>query len=66
MSINVNILDLSVTGRQIIYGNYFCDNMGKNWRQEFVFVFDGGDCFFQVEYDVESGTFIKLWVNGES
>jgi len=53
-------------GKQIIYGNYFCDSTGKNWRQEFVFVFDGGDCFFQVEYDVESGTFIKLWVNGES
>ena len=27
---------------------------------------DGGECFFQVEYDVESRVFIKLLVNGES
>jgi len=53
-------------GRQIIYGNYFCDNLGKNWRQELIFVLDGGDCFFQVEYDVESGMFINLLVNGEA
>jgi hypothetical protein len=59
-------IGLERNGKQIIYGNYFCDNMGKNWRSEIVFVLDGGDCYFQVEYDVESGTFTKLLVNGES
>ncbi len=59
-------IGLDREGRQIIYGNYFCDNMGHNWRQEFVFAIDGGECYFQVEYDVESGLFIKLRVNGES
>jgi len=53
-------------GRQIIYGNYFCNSGSVNWRQDLVVVEDGGDCFFQVEYDVESGLFIKLLVNGES
>jgi len=52
-------------GRQIIYGNYFCSNE-DNWRQEFIMVIDGGECYFQVEYDVESGLFIRLLVNGES
>jgi hypothetical protein len=53
-------------GEKIIYGNFFCDNGGPDWRQEFVFVIDGGECYFQVEYDVKSGLFIKLRVNGEA
>jgi len=52
--------------RQIIYGNYFCDSGRVDWLQELVIVEDGGDCFFQVEYDVESEMFIKLLVNGEA
>jgi hypothetical protein len=52
--------------RQIIYGNFFCNNLGMDWRQKLVIVEDGGDCYFQVEYDVESEVFIKLLVNGVS
>jgi hypothetical protein len=52
--------------RQIIYGNYFCNSGSVNWREKLVVVDDGGDCFFQVEYDVESEVFIKLLVNGVS
>jgi hypothetical protein len=53
-------------GRRIIYGNYFCENGGINWHQKLVIVEDGGDCYFQVEYDVERDLFIKLLVNGVS
>ena len=53
-------------GSKIIYGNYFCNNMGFNWRQDIISVDDGGDCYFQVEYDVGEGMFIMLIVNGES
>ena len=53
-------------GTRIIYGNYFCDNGGKDWRLGLVFVMDGGECYFQVEYDVENGAFISLMVNGEA
>jgi len=53
-------------GRQIIYGNYFCNNLGMDWQKRLVIVDDGGDCYFQVEYDAKSGLFIKLMVNGES
>jgi len=53
-------------GRLIIYGNYFCNSGGVDWQQKLVVVIDGGECFFQVEYDVESGFFIKLLVNGEA
>ncbi len=59
-------IGLQRDGNNLIYGNYFCDNLGKNWRQEFISVEDGGNCYFQVEYDVQRGTFKMLMVNGES
>ena len=39
---------------------------GLHWRKEWVLVMDGGDCFFQLQFDVESGTFTALMVNGEA
>jgi hypothetical protein len=53
-------------GRKIVYGNYFCNNGGMDWQQELVIGIDGGECFFQIEYDLESELFIKLLVNGEA
>jgi hypothetical protein len=53
-------------GKRIIYGNFFCDNLGWDWASKLVFVLDGGECYFQIEYDVEDSVFIKLRVNGES
>jgi hypothetical protein len=53
-------------GRQIIYGNYFCNSAETDWRKELVQVNDGGDCYFQVKYDVETGTIYDLRVNGEA
>ena len=55
----------AIEGKKIIYGNFFCSEE-DNWQQEFVMVIDGGDCYFQVKYDVESGKFIYLAVNGEA
>ena len=52
--------------QKIIYGNYFCDNLNVNWSEKIVVVEDGGDCFFQIKYDVGEGKFIFLIVNGES
>ena len=51
---------------QIIFGNFFCSYQGFDWQTNLLFVEDGGDCFFQVEYDVSNGAFIAIWVNGES
>jgi hypothetical protein len=59
-------IGLMFKGDRIIYGNFFCDDTGMDWQQEFVIVLDGGDCFFQVKYDVKSGLFIGLQVNGEA
>ena len=51
-------------GRQVIFANDFCRALGGDWRQAPIIVDDGGDCYFQVEYDPAAGTFARLMVNG--
>lgn len=53
-------------GEQVIYANFFCDAYSGEWREELVLVSDGGDCFFQVKYNVATGEFYDLSVNGEA
>jgi hypothetical protein len=57
-------IGIVLDGKQIVYANYFCDSLETDWKKEFVFVLDGGDCFFQFKYDVDSGEFFDLQVNG--
>jgi hypothetical protein len=53
-------------GRQTIFVNAFCDTVTSDWQTEPVLVMDGGDCFFTVTYNVETGTFTGLTINGEA
>lgn len=57
---------LVVDGKSLIYGNFFCAETETDWTHAWVIVLDGGDCFFQVTFDVAGQTFIRLQVNGES
>jgi hypothetical protein len=51
-------------GRKVIYANFFCEAPSYDWHREPVDVDDGGDCYFQVEYDVDGGRFDNIAVNG--
>lgn len=51
-------------GQQYIYGNYFCDSFGVDWRNTFVAVDDGGSCFFQAIYDVSANEITQVYING--
>jgi hypothetical protein len=54
-------------GRRKIYANFFCNNAKiTDWKMRPVAVEDGGDCFFQIKYDIEAGTFSDLYINGEA
>jgi hypothetical protein len=54
-------------GRRKIYANFFCDRAKiTDWKTRPVAVEDGGDCFFQIKYDVDTGTFSDLYINGEA
>jgi hypothetical protein len=52
--------------KRVIFANFFCDPMHYEWQVQKVAVEDGGDCYFQIQYDVETGTFFNLYVNGSS
>lgn len=53
-------------GIQYIYLNALCAADDLDWQSEFIMVADGGDCFFQVIYQLDTGEFSNLMVNGEA
>lgn len=63
---NRQYIGIIVDDRHIIYANYFCDSASVDWTEEFVLVMDGGDCFFQFQYDVDTAEYFNLQVNGEA
>lgn len=63
---NRQYIGIMLDGKQIIYANYFCHSLETDWRKNFVFVLNGGDCFFQFKYDVNSAEFFDLLINGEA
>ena len=56
-----------VEGKKRIYCNFFHrDGEMAYWKSEPVFVLDGGDWYFQLEYDLESEKCLDLRINGEA
>lgn len=52
--------------KRVIFVNFFCNSLHYDWTYQEVVVDDGGDCYFQIRYDVETGTFFDLYVNGSA
>lgn len=62
-------LGYSDRGERWILVNSFCADHWKkdtSWKNDVVFVLDGGDCYFQVRYRVSTSSFARLEINGES
>lgn len=55
-----------VDDTRYIYANYFCDTFDFDWHNDFVFVMDGGNCFFQASYNLLTGKVESLYINGEA
>ena len=59
-----------VEGRRLIYANFICDGVIKesfrDWKSRPIQVDDGGDCFFEVDYEPATGQFSELMVHGEA
>lgn len=64
---NRQYIGIVLEGRKVIYANYLCQN-GTNteWKEQFIFVADGGACYFQFKFDASTGEFFDLQVNGEA
>lgn len=56
---------VSARGRKILVINAFCHAFEETrMRSHLVVVLDGGDCFFEAFYDMTTGKFIGVAVNG--
>jgi len=54
-----------IDGERFIYVNYFCDSFNDDaWKTQLMMVMDGGECFFQVQYQLADQTFVSLSING--
>jgi hypothetical protein len=59
-------LGIVVDGVQRIVVNCFPVEGFPDWDRQFIFVLDGGDWFWEVQYDVPSRTFLRFQFNGEA
>jgi hypothetical protein len=57
----------TIERERYIYGAFFCtvDNF-EDWRENLIFVADGGECFIDLIYDVGAGQFEWVYVHGEA
>ncbi len=53
-----------IDDQPVIYTFFFRTNMDLDWQQQWILVDDGGASFFGVLYDVSTGEFLDLSVNG--
>jgi hypothetical protein len=54
-------------GNRVILVNCFCkseEKTLKNWKNELVLVADGGNCFFHLKVNIDTGRYYGLMVNG--
>jgi len=59
-------LGIVVDGARRIVVNCFPVEGFPDWDHQFVFVLDGGDWFWEIQYDLPSKTFLRLQFNGEA
>ncbi|HMQ49773.1 MAG TPA: hypothetical protein PKA00_20045 [Saprospiraceae bacterium] len=54
-------------GQKEIWINFFCDDWGNdNWKSGLMIVEDGGNCYFNLKVNLETGTYSELYINGYS
>lgn len=64
---NSQYVGILLDGRKVIYASYLCKSgVYTEWKENFIFVADGGKCYFQFKFDTSTGEFYDLLVNGEA
>jgi hypothetical protein len=64
---NRQYVGIVLDGKKVIYASYLCQNgADTEWKEQFIFVADGGACYFQFKFDTSTGEFFDLQVNGEA
>lgn len=55
---------LNSKGEKEVWVNCFCSNGNENWKENLVFVKDGGNCYFNLKINLTTGKYCELIVNG--
>ncbi len=64
---NRQYVGIVLEGRKVIYASYLCKNgEDTKWKEQFMFVANGGACYFKFKFDTSTGEFFDLQVNGEA
>ena len=64
---NRQYVGVVLDGKKVIYGNYLCkDAEITGWKEQLIYVADGGACFFQFKFEPSTGRFFDLMVNGNA
>jgi hypothetical protein len=64
---NRQYVGIILEGRKVIYASYLCQNgTDTKWKEQFIFVADGGVCYFKFKFDTSTREFFDLLVNSEA
>ena len=55
---------LVLNGHRQIIIHFFCETDSQDWKKREILVFDGGTCFFNLRFMIETKTFSHLQING--
>ena len=53
-------------GEKEVWVNCFCKAMYRDWKQQLIFVRDGGNCYFNLKINLTQNRYYDLYVNGVS
>lgn len=54
-------------GNKNIWANYICrSNTGTDWQNDLTLVLDGGNCYFNLKVNLDTGKVFDFLVNGEA
>jgi len=59
-------IGIVANGQRVIFANFFCNGYDTDWQHKIVYPLDGGSCYFEVKYDVQTGAFYDLSIHGEA
>ncbi len=60
------VATINSKGEKEVWVNCFCNTWDKNWRTNLIFVFDGGNCYFNLKINLTTGQYYELMVNGDA
>jgi hypothetical protein len=60
------IASINENGEKVVWVNCFCDNFDIKWKNDIVFVLDGGNCYFNLKINLTTKEYFEFMVNGEA